>query len=67
MFEHAFEYAGRTIWLVYSIERRGSERWRLVIDDVMAESLDVADAVPDWVIEAPAGEAAWEHGVAAYA
>lgn len=58
--EHTFRFRNRTIRLLYSIERKEDER-RLILEDVLATSQKVADAVPDWRIESEALKVAFDH------
>lgn len=50
MYEQTFEWRRERCTLVYSIEStvRGIQ---LVLDDVSARSLEIVNAIPDWVVE----------------
>ncbi|MCL4741214.1 MAG: hypothetical protein KJZ54_03335 [Phycisphaerales bacterium] len=54
---HAFRFRGRRVRLAYSIDYECGKR-RLVLDDVLAPTQRLADAVPDWRIEAELEELA---------
>lgn len=61
MYEHTFRWRRERFTLVYSIEStvRGIQ---LVLDDVSARSLEIVNAIPDWVVEREACEMATLHG-----
>jgi hypothetical protein len=60
MYEHAFRWQRERFTLVYSIENtvRGIQ---LVLDDVFASSLEIVNAIPDWVVECEACKMAALH------
>ncbi len=58
-FDHVFRYRNRVVRLICSIELEDDER-RLILDDVLASSESIANAVPDWKIEAEAMNAAYD-------
>jgi hypothetical protein len=60
MYEHTFQWRRERCTLVYSIENTvlGTQ---LVLDDVSARSLEIVNAIPDWVIEREAREMATLH------
>ena len=60
MYEHAFQWRRERCTLVYSIEITVRGR-QLVLDDVSARSLEVVNAIPDWVVEREACELAALH------
>lgn len=60
MYEHTFQWRGEWYTLLYSIEDtvRGLQ---LVLDDVSAHTLEIVNAIPDWVVEREASEMAALH------
>ncbi|MCC6952147.1 MAG: hypothetical protein IT433_11980 [Phycisphaerales bacterium] len=61
MYTHVFAWRRERVTIVYSISRT-RHGLQLIIDDVSAGTLDVANSVPDWLIEHEAGAAAAAHG-----
>ncbi|MCZ7633988.1 hypothetical protein FBT69_06085 [Synechococcales cyanobacterium CNB] len=60
-FQHVFRYHNRTIRLLGHIEERLDHK-QLVLDDVLATTLQIANDVPDERIEAEASKAAHDRG-----
>ncbi|MGE3109914.1 MAG: hypothetical protein AB7G11_16440 [Phycisphaerales bacterium] len=60
MYEHPFQWGGERYTLTYSIEDtvRGLQ---LVVDDVSARTLEIVNAIPDWIVEREASEMAVLH------
>lgn len=60
--EHVFRYKKRTVRLICSVDS-DSRGLRLILDDVLATSQRIADAVPDWRIDLEASKAACDRNV----
>lgn len=50
MFEHTFRWQSEAFTLVYFIECNSYGR-QLVVEDVIARSLEIVNSVPDWIVE----------------